>query len=196
MLRGILFCLLALGTCIELVLGGTCANTQYLEFGSCQICNAGMYCNGDYEQACPPGTYCPTGRSVPVPCPGGTYSTSSMARTSSACQPWATCTGGTYESTTPSTTVNRGCTACRVCGAGTQQGSPCGTSSDAVCEDCIDSWSLAGSSCTACTLCIPGESEVQPCSAVADTTCEPCPDGTWTDYWNISRCGNCTAGKG
>ena len=76
-----------------------CAIGTYNPFSaqaSCLTCPAGYYCPTVGMTAptmCPAGAYCPSGRSSPLACPAGTFSTKTYLVQAADCD-W--CTSGNY----------------------------------------------------------------------------------------------------
>lgn len=127
----------------------------------CTFCNAGTYSNSDNADtcttctsgyagsaratSCTPWTVCQAGSEVVdqgtsstdrtcSACPSQTYSTGQNA---DSCSAWKVCTSSQYESTTPSSTRNRGCTNLTVCGNDNQYESKAPTAtSNRECKAC------------------------------------------------------------
>ncbi len=108
----------------------------------CASCPLGTYSMGVNAAGCDAWTECRAGERVTLEgsavidreceaCPPGTYS---AAPNASACEAWSGCEPDAYESSAPSATRDRECTPCTTCGPGERELSPCGETSDAVCE--------------------------------------------------------------
>lgn len=109
---------------------------------ACASCPLGTYSTGVNAAGCDAWTECRAGERVTLEgsavidreceaCPPGTYS---AAPNASACEPWSGCEPDAYESSAPSATRDRECTPCTTCAPGERELSPCGETSDAVCE--------------------------------------------------------------
>nr|XP_047130962.1 uncharacterized protein LOC100202447 isoform X1 [Hydra vulgaris] len=143
----------------------------------CSVCIAGMYCDEPglpFPKDCPQGSFCPTGSTIPQPCPSGYYGNSTHLRRSkdcTACEAGMYCAGvgktaptgecdagffckGAAFTSAPSGGITGGlCPKGGYCSRGAKKASPCpigkynsdeGAKSPADCLDCKAGFYCAG----------------------------------------------------
>lgn len=91
------------------------------------MCPNGTYCGVvgmAVATGCPPGSYCPTGSTVPIACPKGSYSNQGGLRNSTDC---TSCTPGYYCATTGLMAPSGQCKAGYYCIAGSYLPDPTAT---------------------------------------------------------------------
>ena len=141
----------------------------------------------DMPACCPPGYTC-TSCTKKTLCLSGTFNLGGAA----ACTAWGTCASGTYQTNTPTNTVDRACTAWTTCPQGTYQtNTPTNT---------IDR------TCTAWTTCPQGTYQTNTPTNTTNRQCSQCSTGTCMDgYYRpacsattdtaCTVCPTCTSGK-
>ena len=134
---------------------------------SCVICPAGYYCSSGIPVLCPVGSYCPLSSTNPMPCPPGTFSTSTGASSLSTCTP---CAAGTY-STTPGANSS---TACLPCAAAPGSYCPPGSTAPTATLTCpIGAYCVGGAalnvSCYSVSACTVTGLSAPPCNCSVST---------------------------
>ena len=184
---------------------------------ACELCRPGKYQASAEQTACqdcPPGRFCVEGTSAPVPCPGGTRKSTTLAVMTSVddcviCPVGTFCSVGSAEPSdcAPGTFNDQpNASTCVRCAPGTYQASARSTA----CEDCTPGYYCAEGSAaplpcpggthkdlTLITMTTVNDCVICPvgtfCSvgSVEPTDCAP---GTFNNQLNASICENCAAG--
>ncbi|EDV28435.1 uncharacterized protein TRIADDRAFT_51343 [Trichoplax adhaerens] len=203
--------------CLNCTIGNYCGELNLTSpSGKCQ---AGYYCPWKSDrfdmQACPVGHYCPEGTLEPVKCPSGTFSNTTILKTSNDC---TVCTPGYYCGSTGLTQPTGKCNAGYYCPAGSNTSQPSaytcpigafcleGSANPTYCANSTWQNTTKSSSCNTCEAgyyCIESHQprscpEGYYCPAGTGNDWKSCPRGTYSSIsglHDISQCKPCDAGK-